>query len=184
LTIIWGVRPIVVDSVECVARRARPHVTEKCREIVTPLTTHCDTSAAVVLEANSPRVVAPRLRRVPRFVFARAWAPAGISVTVARQSAMTPTTNRRALSQTRRQDRSFDPALASADPPCFVERFSRVAVAKDGERSEALAGQVQSRGEHARIISWSGGYGYAVGIVGFILTLITLGMLVLRGVGQ
>ena len=78
--IAWGIWAIVVDSIECFARRARPHISNKTSETVGPLFRHVDTSRAVFVIAWIYWIVASAFRLQPTTILS------GLALSVRRQT--------------------------------------------------------------------------------------------------
>ena len=62
---IW---PIVISSIKRPARRAWPHISKECREIILPLLTHCNTAPSPILKTFGARIKAATLRVSPNLV--------------------------------------------------------------------------------------------------------------------
>ncbi len=62
--------PVRVDAVQRVTSRwPQPDVSQKGRKVIQPLRAHLDSPASPIMEAQSVRVVTPRLGVIPRSVF-------------------------------------------------------------------------------------------------------------------
>lgn len=71
--VAWGIRPIIVDSVERVSGWARPHVAQERGEVISPFLAHYDATLAIVAVPIGLRVVTAVLCCNPAFVFRRAF---------------------------------------------------------------------------------------------------------------
>lgn len=69
--IVWAVRAVVVSALDRVAGWTRPHVSQERGEVVAPLVTDRDASAAVVREVSVPFVETPDLQSNPYPILAR-----------------------------------------------------------------------------------------------------------------
>lgn len=72
--VIWAVRPVDINAIQCSAFRSRAHVGKEGREVIAPSVAHGDAATTIDGELGVRGRIAPRFRVLPRFVFRRGMA--------------------------------------------------------------------------------------------------------------
>lgn len=142
---------VVVDSLDRVPVRPRPHVAQERRKVVSPLVAHADAAPAVVGVAGRCGIVATLFRVLPRPIF-RASGLSVCSLMGKRARHVNPkaaATARPANPQSVAGGFDLAAAVASTEPPGF--RIFGVCSSKDDKATEPPPGK-GNHGWHAHIL--------------------------------
>lgn len=121
--VVWRVSSLVVATINAGSLRSWTHVYREGREVVQPLVTHLNTSAAVVLVIIVLGIQATSLHFLPAFIFCRATATVfGVAMDEVFSQQATARLHQTALDVTR-VNQFLSAAIALAQPVSMV-RFT------------------------------------------------------------